>query len=344
MDKIRFAFLILVNVLLVGCADVTSSGNTGTQTPETQTPEIEDNFYNFKDITLINKVVDLIGKEKSEISLEDLKAIKIADFKWESGKKIENLSGIEQLEGLVELHLSGNNITNIDVFKSILDKNNSFINSIEYINIEENGLEISGEDSTTQAGKNWYDIVLKIIEYIDSDSGRKIVIDYEIGNKIIADKDAFTDENFKQAIVDEVNFQIGNSGIKKSNFDDLTSEDFLKVESLIAVEKNIESIEGIQYLWNLERLNLRNNKLKDLSPLMRRMNEEEPEDLNPRKNKLSLPNLQYIDLENNGLHIYTCEIGSQGNINWNGVLYKYWLFPGVIRPVYNNGNILVPEP
>ncbi len=68
----------------------------------------------------------------------------------------------------------------------------------------------------------------------------------------------FADTKLEGIVRDELNI---------SRYGNYTIEDLKKVKTIYAAVKDIENISGLEYCVNLEKLDLRKNKIKDLTPL-----------------------------------------------------------------------------
>ena len=99
----------------------------------------------------------------------------------------------------------------------------------------------------------------------------------------------FPDINLKKAI---------NRGLKQQENDEISRYKLGKLKSLYASSKEISNLEGIQYCIGLNRLDLQDNKIKDISPVANltqltslALNINEIEDISPVANLINLEHL-----------------------------------------------------
>ncbi|NLD48800.1 MAG: hypothetical protein GX660_16675, partial [Clostridiaceae bacterium] len=116
--------------------------------------------------------------------------------------------------------------------------------------------------------------------------------DYEL-------KPGFTDKNLESA----VRLAIGK------NTGDLSISDLSKVTELNADGKGISDLQGIQYLVNMEELELSNNNIKIIDPLKSLIGLKKLSlaynSLNSAEALSYLSNLEYLDLDNNSISDFT---------------------------------------
>jgi len=116
----------------------------------------------------------------------------------------------------------------------------------EQVNFEESA-SVTGASSIKNALVNSENVKMdEEPENIDEDSKHEPIITVE-----------FPDENMEEAVRDKINKPDG----------DLYLSDIIAIEELNASKKDIESIEGIQYLKNLAELYFRSNAVSDISVL-----------------------------------------------------------------------------
>lgn len=125
----------------------------------------------------------------------------------------------------------------------------------------------------------------------------KITIFIESKNENIEDETVyFPDANLKRAV---------NIALKQQVNDEISKYKLGKLESLNVVNQNISNLEGIQYCIGLKRLDLQDNKIKDISKLSNltqltalELNLNEIEDISPIAN---LTNLESFGINGNNV-------------------------------------------
>lgn len=171
-------------------------------------------------------------------------------------------------------------------------------------------LEVSYPYYGYEKNKTYY-IIIK--DGLESDKGKKlkktIKIPFEVSDFIV-----FKDKNLENEIRKVINKPKG--GILK--------EDVINVQSLYLNNKDIESIEGLNYFVNLKNLYISNNRIEDISPLKNlynleilNMNSNNINDISSLQNFYSLRELylnknkiQNIDSINNFYNITKLDLGS----------------------------------
>jgi len=100
------------------------------------------------------------------------------------------------------------------------------------------------------------------------------------------------DPNLEQAIRDELNKPVG----------DITTDDMAEMTSLLAIDRGIENLTGLEYAVNLTGLDFSNNQVSDLSPLQNLTSLTElyfggnqVSDISPLQNLTNLRGLRFSD-------------------------------------------------
>lgn len=104
--------------------------------------------------------------------------------------------------------------------------------------------------------------------------------------------------------------------------DDLFYLSKLNLDTLILQGNEISDISNLIPLSNLQYLNLAENSITSLAPLMLCYDQENPA-IDNGKNIFRFEKLTYLNVNNNDMKIFTSSIDYISNINWNGVIINY---------------------
>lgn len=114
---------------------------------------------------------------------------------------------------------------------------------------------------------------------------------------------AFTDDNFYKCVIDNYN---GENGTSKTVSDILNDEQIQTIEHLICNNENIKEINGIERLKSLQTVDLKNNEITTISPLIN-SNSTILEKIDISNNNIkwlyitNLPTLNELDISDNGM-------------------------------------------
>ncbi len=226
------------------------------------------------------------------LSKDKAKNIKELDL---SNKDIKNIESLIQFKNINTIKLKNNRIKDI----SVLEK----FEKLKSVDITNNELNLNNK---TEQGKKNTNTIIMLLE-------RKIDVKYVEGNnpEIVI----FKDPVFKAVIINEL-----MNSIRKYPFDENIKKDDLKyinkinIESFEGIENIlpdkyynkgkyplIEDITGIEYLQELQIIDLSNNNIQDIYPLT---NLRKLKVLNLRDNKINqTDNLKTIIENNKNLNI-----------------------------------------
>jgi Leucine-rich repeat (LRR) protein len=163
---------------------------------------------------------------------------------------VNDISVLEYLINLNTIYFPYNYIFDITplINNSGFENNTNIDMRNNYLNLSENSRNMNDIQTLIDRGFN-------IVYTPQRDIPQDLKIDYDITN-------AFEDENLLKAIRKLIGKPFGTIMIS----------DIYYLENLDLSEKNIKSIQGLQYFENLEILEIYNNQITDITPLKNLIN------------------------------------------------------------------------
>jgi len=272
----------------------------------------------FEDKNLEDAIREAIDKPEGDIYVSGLKELKKLSAE---GVGIENLRGLENCTGLIELDLSENKISQIDPLAKLINlekldlRDNrikeltplSSLAKLNYLNLDANRIsDISplrnnpglGEDSTISLYRNYLDLSEDSKDKKDlkklQQSGTEVHFEYQRSPIEIPNP------QLEKVIRNTLSNAQGN----------LYDKDLKKITSLDASERGISNLEGIGCCSHLKELDLRDNEIKDISPLSKLDNlkkldlsQNKVTDLSPLVYNEGLDEGDILDLKNNRFNL-----------------------------------------
>ncbi len=278
---------------------------------------------NFKKVLLEKYDIDKDGKF-TEYDANNIGSLDI------SGCGVSNLSGIENLKNLRELQASDNNISNIAPVMSLTKltgsqfcnnritdisclKNRKF-KSIFAIDLGDNYIDFSNDSEQLKTYIN----ELKKNKRADLTYVNYVAMSQRVGNPLQENNQVKMDAKIKQKLI-ALGADLNKDGkLTQKELNTATRSRYVNndyqepiITSLDLSNLGLTSVEGIQYLSGLKKLNLSHNKISDLTPLSKLMN-------------LSNLNLSYNNITNISKlpyysTIYCYEEGKIVNLSHNNI-------------------------
>jgi Leucine-rich repeat (LRR) protein len=289
----------------------------------------EEEIIQFNDINLKNAIAETLNHESRRISNYDILHL---DYLFARDSSIVDLKGLEYAIRLKVLDLANNQISNI---LPIL--NNSRIKKMEgFIDLVNNFLDeddCAGIEQLSHGKiKIFHDVECKI-ELDNDNDGYSANTDCNDSDPLIYPgaleiANDQIDNNCNHLIDEEeiikfIDINLKNILIQTLNLpkDEIDNYDILKLDSLTAKNLSIVDLRGIEYAANLNFLDLAENKISDISPIV--------------NNHGFNGDASYIDLSNNLLDEKDCD-GIEKLINRN-INVNHDLLCNIVTDLDNDG-------
>ena len=212
-------------------------------------------IVNFTDLNFETLIREKLEIPTDDITNQDMWTI---TYLYGDNKNIHDISGIEYCSGLRILALRGNDIINIEPLSKLVLLNNIALenNQISDIKpfVDNPGIGI-GDDILTLFNNPLSDkTILQYIPMIQA-RGVKIYSDAILSSPGIVN---IIDENFRIVIREHLNKPTG----------DIINTELDTITKIYARNRNIENIYGIEFCLNLNTLDIGENSISDLVPLI----------------------------------------------------------------------------